>query len=152
MKKDQSLLMALLILSAVLFLAPGTMAEEILVTKDGIHMGWVVSKDRFMTCRKMTIEIGEGSVEEIIDRCPTLEKVPPVKGLIESIDTPNQILSIRIEGGQIQELFYFEPTGGYAKTRLKDLEKGDQITITIPVPGRLGSIRTEKKQDAKRLF
>ena len=98
-----------------------------------------------MTCRKMIMEIGEGSVEKIIDRCPSFDKTPSVKGLIDGIDTPNQVLSIRDEGGQVQTLFYFETAGGYAQAHLKDLEKGDKVTVTVPVPGRAGSIQSEKK-------
>jgi len=145
MKKRGSLLIALSLLSALLFQETGAMAEEILITNNGIHLGWVISKDRFMTCRKMIMEIGEGSVEKIIDRCPSFDKTPSVKGLIDGIDASNQVLSIRDEGGQVQTLFYFETAGGYAQAQLRDLEKGDKVTVTVPVPGRAGSIQSEKR-------
>lgn len=152
MKKDGNFLIVLALLSAFLFWGTGVMAEEILVTKDGIHLGWVISKDRFMTCQKIVMEIGEGSVEKIIDRCPSFGEVPTVKGLIDGINAPNQILSIRDEAGEIQRLFYFETVEEYGKPLLKDLEKGDEIVITVPVPGRVGSIQIGRKQDSKRLF
>ena len=145
MKKRRSFLITLSLLSAFLFQGTGVMAEEILITNNGIHLGWMISKDRFMTCRKMIMEIGDGSVEAIIDRCPSFDKTPSVKGLIDGIDTPNRVLSIRDEGGRIQTLFYFETAGGYAQAQLKDLEKGDKVIVTVPVPGRAGSIQSEKK-------
>jgi hypothetical protein len=121
------------------------MAEEILITKNAIHLGWVTSKDKFTTCRNTIIEIGEGSVEATKDSCPTFERMPSVKGLVDSIDDPNQILSVKDEGGQIQKLFFFETTGRHYKTQLKDLEKGDKVIVTVPTPGRVGLIQIESK-------
>jgi len=145
MSKVGSFLMILFLFSSVVFQGTGVMAEEILVTNDGIHLGWVISKGRFMTCHKIIMEIGGGSVEGIEDGCPTFWKIPSMSGLVDAIDASGQILSIRDEEGQIHTLFYFETTEGYGRTQLKDLEKGDRVFLTVPVPGRVGSIQTEKK-------
>ena len=91
------------------------------------------------------MDISGGSVEGIKDRCPTFGKIPSMNGLVDAIDASGQILSIRDEQGQIQTLFYFETAEGNGPTQLKDLEKGDKVFPTVPVPGRVGSIQTEKK-------
>jgi hypothetical protein len=152
MSKNVSVFIASVLLAAFSFGGNGVMAEEILITKNGIHLGWITSKDKFTTCRKTIMEIGEGSVEETKGSCPSFERMPLVKGLVDSIDDPNQILWVKDEGGQIQKLFFFETTGGHYKTQLKDLEKGDMVVVTVPIPGRAGLIQSERKQDSKRLF
>ena len=152
MSKDAGLFIVMVLLAAFSAGGTGVMAEEILITKDGIHLGWVTSRDKFTTCHKIVMDIGEGSVEEIKDRCPSFERTPLVKGSVDSIDTSNQILQVKDEGGQIQKLFFFETANPYGKTELKDLEKGNRVIVTVPIPGRAGSIETERKQDSKRLF
>jgi len=145
MPKSLSVFIASVLLAAFSFGGTTVMAEEILITKNAIHLGWVTSKDKFTTCRNTIIEIGEGSVEATKDSCPTFERMPSVKGLVDSIDDPNQILSVKDEGGQIQKLFFFETTGRHYKTQLKDLEKGDKVIVTVPTPGRVGLIQIESK-------
>ncbi len=152
MSKCLNILIASVLLAAFSFGGNGVMAEEILVTKNGIHLGWVTSKDRFTTCRKTIMEIGEGSVEETKGNCPGFERMSLVKGFVDSIDEPNQNLWVKDEGGQIQKLFFFESMEGHGKTQLKDLEKGDRVVVTVPIPGRAGLIQIERKQDSKRLF
>ena len=145
MSKSLSVFIASVVLAAFSFVGTTVMAEEILITKNGIHLGWVTSKDKFTTCRNAIMEIGEGSVEATKDRCPSFEKVSLVEGLVDGIDGSNQILSVKDEGGQIQKLFFFEDTGGHYKTQLKDLEKGDKVIVTVPIPGRVGLIQIERK-------
>jgi hypothetical protein len=145
MLKFLSVFIASVLLAAFSFGGTTVMAEEILITKNAIHLGWVTSKDKFTTCRNTIIEIGEGSVEATKDSCPTFERMPSVKGLVDSIDDPNQILSVKDEGGQIQKLFFFQTTGRHYKTQLKDLEKGDKVIVTVPTPGRVGLIQIESK-------
>jgi hypothetical protein len=152
MSKFLSVFIASVLLAAFSLGGTRVMAGEILITKNGIHLGWVTSKDKFTTCRNTVMEIGEGSVEETKDSCPTFERVPSVKGSVDSIDDPNQILWVKDERGQIQKLFFFESTEWHGRTQLKDLEKGDRVIVTIPIPGRAGLIQTERKQDSKRLF
>jgi len=144
MSKNVSVFIASVLLAAFSFGTNGVMAEEILITNNGIHLGWVTSKDKFTTCRKTVMEIGEGSVEETKDRCPSFERVLLVKGLVDSIDTRNQILWVKDEGGQIQKLFFFKTTEGQGKTQLKDLENGDKVIVTVPIPGRVGFIENAK--------
>jgi hypothetical protein len=145
MLKFLSVFIASVLLAAFSFGGTTVMAEEILITKNAIHLGWVTSKDKFTTCRNTIIEIGEGSVEATKDRCPSLERMSLVKGSVDGIDDPNQILSVKDEGGQIQKLFFFETTGRHYKTQLKDLEKGDKVIVTVPTPGRVGLIQIESK-------
>ncbi len=144
MSKDVGVFIALVFLAAFGFGGAEVMAEEILITNNGIHLGWATSKDKFTTCHKIVMDIGEGSVEEIKDRCPSFERTPLVKGSVDSIDTSNQILQVKDDGGQIQKLFFFETAKEYGKTELKDLEKGNRVIVTVPIPGRAGSIETEK--------
>jgi hypothetical protein len=152
MSKGLSVFIASVLLAAFSFGGTGVTAEEILITKDGIHLGWVTSKDTFTTCRKTIMDIGEGSVERTKNTCPDFEKMPLVKGVVDNIDVSNQILWVRNEGGQIQGFYFFETTEGYGKTQLKDLEKGDKVIITVLIPGRGGLIQIERKQDSKRIF
>jgi len=152
MSKSLSVFITSVFLAVFSFGGTGVMAGEILITKNGIHLGWVTSKDKFTTCRNTVMEIGDGSVEETKDSCPSFEKMPLAKGLVDSIDDPNQILWIKDEGGQIQKLFFFETTGGHGKTQLKDLEKGDRVIVTVLIPGRGGLIQIERKQESKRSF
>ena len=152
MSKFLSVFIASVLLVAFSFGGTTVMAEEILITKNAIHLGWVTSRDKFTTCRNTIIEIGEGSVEATKGSCPSFERMPLVKGLVDSIDDPNQILWVKDEWGQIQKLFFFETTGGHYKTQWKDLEKGDMVVVTVPIPGRAGLIQTERKQDSKRVF
>ncbi len=147
MVKGLGVLIASVFLGAFSFGGARVMAEEILITKDGIHMGWVTSKGLFTTCRKTIMEIGEGIVEKTRDSCPNVATTPFVKGSVDSIDDPNQILLVKDEGGQIQKLFFFENIGGDDRTRLKDLEKGDKVIVTVPIPGRAGFIQIESRQD-----
>jgi hypothetical protein len=145
MLKFLSVFIASVLLAAFSFGGTTVMAEEILITKNAIHLGWVTSKDKFTTCRNTIIEIGEGSVEATKDSCPTFERTPSVKGSVDGIDDPNQILWVKDERGQIQKLFFFETTGRHYKTQLKDLEKGDKVIVTVPTPGRVGLIQIESK-------
>ena len=145
MSKSLSVFIASVLFAAFSFGGTTVMGEEILITKNGIHLGWVTSKDKFMTCHKTIMEIGEGSVEATKARCPSFEKISLVEGLVDGIDGSNQILSVKDEGGQIQKLFFFENAGGQYKTQLKDLEKGDKVIVTVPIPGRVGLIQIEKK-------
>jgi len=149
MSKGVGVLIASVFLAASSFGGTRVIAEEILITKNGIHLGWVTSKDTFTTCRKTVMEIGWGSVEKTKDNCPSFEKMPFVKGLVDSIDNPNQILLVKDEAGQMQKLFFFENTEGSGKTQLKDLEKGDKVIVTVPTPGRGGLIQIESRQDSK---
>ncbi len=146
MSKNLSILFASVLLGFLSFCGTRAMAEEILITNNAIHLGWVTSKNTFTTCHKMIIEIGEGSVEKTKQTCPVPEKTQSVKGLVDSIDGPNQILWIRDDKGQIQELFFFENTQSYGKTQSKDLEKGDRVTVTVPIAGRVGLVQIESKQ------
>ena len=107
MSKYVTIFIALVILAGFFSGETRVMAEEILITKDGIHLGWVTSKDKFTTCRRTIMEIGEGSIEETKDRCPSFERIALVKGLVDSIDTPNQILSVRDEGGANPQILLF---------------------------------------------
>ncbi len=152
MSKSLSVFIASVLLAGLSLGGTKVMAEEILITKNGIHLGWVTSKDKFTTCRNTVMEIGEGSVEATKNRCPSFERMPLVKGSVDSIDDPNQILWVKDERGQIQKLFFFGTTGGHNKTQLKDLEKGENVIVTVPIPGRAGLIQTERRQDSKRLF
>jgi len=152
MSKSLIMFIASVVLATFSLGATTVIAEEILITENAIHLGWVTSKDKFMTCRNTTIEIGEGRVEPTRASCPTFERIPLVKGLVDSIDDPNQILWVKDEGGQIQKLFFFETIGGRYKTQLKDLEKGDKVIVTVPTPGRGGLIQIEGKPDRGRSF
>jgi hypothetical protein len=145
MSKFMSVFFASVLLAAFSFGGTRVMAEEILITKNGVHLGWVTSKGKFTTCRNTIMEIGEGSVEATKNSCLTFERMPSVRGLVDSIDDPNQILWIKEEGGQIQKLFFFETTGGHGKIQLKDLEKGDRVIVTVLIPGRGGLIQIERK-------
>jgi len=140
MSKDVGVFIVMVLLAAFSSAGTGVMAEEILITKDGIHLGWVTSKDKFTTCHKIVMDIGEGSIEEIKDRCPSFERAPLVKGSVDRIDTPDQMLWVKDEGGEIQKLFFFE-----SGTEMKHLEKGNRVIVTVPIPGRAGSIETERK-------
>ena len=151
MSKGVSVLIASVLLGAFSFGGTRVIAEEILITKNGIHLGWVTSKDTFTTCRKTTIEIGEGSIEKTKDSCPSFERTPIVKGSVDSIDDLNQILLVKDERGQIQKLFFFENAEGGGKTQLTDLARGDKVIVTVPTPGRGGFIQIESRQDSKRL-
>ena len=151
MVKGLAVLITLVLLGIFPFGGTRVMAEEILITENGIHLGWVTSKNTFTTCRKTIIQIADGSVEKTKNSCPSFERTPLVKGLVDSIDGPNQILLVREEGGQIQTLFFFENTEGDGKTHLKDLEKGDKVIVTVPIPGRGGSIQIESRQGSERL-
>ena len=146
MSKDLSVLIASVLLGFFSFWGTPAMAEEILITNNAIHLGWVTSRNTFTTCRKTIIEIGEGSVEKTKQTCPFFERTQLVKGLVDSIDGSNQILWVRDEGGQIQELFIFENTQSYDKTQLNDLEKGHRVTVTVPIAGRVGLEQIESKQ------
>ncbi len=146
MSKDLSVFIALVLLGFFSFWGTCALAEEILITNNAIHLGWATSKNTFTTCRKEIIEIGEGSVEKTKQTCPVLERTQLVKGLVDSIDGSNQILWIRDEKGQTQELFFFENTQSYDKTQLKDLEKGDRVTVTVPIAGRVGFVQIESRQ------
>ena len=147
MSKNVGVFIALALFGAFSFGGAEVIAEEILITNNGIHLGWVTSKDKFTTCRKIVMDIGEGSVEEVKDRCPSFERAPLVKGSVDRIDAPNQMLWVKEEGGGIQKLFFFE-TG----TEMKHLEKGNRVVVTVPIPGRAGSIETERKQDSQGLY
>ncbi len=120
---------------------PRLMAEEILITGNGIHLGWVTEKNTFMTCRKMIMEIGEGRIEQTKNRCPYFEKTSLMKGWVDRIDGPNQTLWIKDEGGQIQKLFFFDIAESIDRTSLNDLGKGDKVVVTVPAPGRGEFIR-----------
>ncbi len=146
MSKDLSVFIASVLLGFFSFWGTRALAEEILITNNAIHLGWVTSKNTFTTCHKKIIEIGEGSVEKTKNTCPVVDRTQFVKGLVDGIDDSNQILSIRDEEGQIQELFFFENTQPYDKTRLKDLEKGDRVTVTVPIAGRVGLVQIESRQ------
>ena len=151
MSKGLGVLIASVLLGAFCFGGARVMAEEILITKEGIHLGWVTSKDIFTTCRKTIMEIGDGIVEKTKDRCPNFATTSLVKGSVDSIDDSNQILLVKDEGGQIQKLFFFENTERDSRTQLKDLEKGDKVIVTVPIPGRGEFIQIESRQDSKRL-
>ena len=146
MSKDLSVFIALVLLGFFSFWGTRALAEEILITNNAIRLGWVTSKNTFTTCHKEIIEIGEGSVEKTKHTCPSLERTQLVKGLVDSIDGSNQILWIRDEKGQIQELFFFENTQPFDETQFKDLEKGDRVTITVPIAGRVGLVQIESRQ------
>jgi hypothetical protein len=145
MPKSLGVFIASVLLAAFSFGGTTVMAEEILITKNSIHLGWVTSKGKFTSCRNIVMEIGEGSVEETKDSCPSFERMLSVKGSVDSIDDQNQILRVKDERGQIQKLFFFESTEGHGRTQLKDLGKGDRVVVTIPIPGRAGLIQTERK-------
>jgi len=127
-------------------------AEEILIKNNGIHLGWVISKNTFMTCHNKIIEIGQANVESTKHLCPFFQEIQLVKGLVENIDRQNQILWIRDEEGKVQELFFFEDAQSNVKTKLKDLEEEDKVTVTVPIPGRCGLIQIENRQNSKRSF
>ncbi len=146
MSKGLSIFIASVLLGLFSFWGSRATAEEILITNNAIHLGWVTSKDTFTTCHKEILEIGEGSVEKTKQTCPVFEKIQSVKGLVDSIDGSNQTLWIRDEKGKIQELFFFENAQSYDKTQLKDLEKGDRVTVTVPIPGRVGLVQVESRQ------
>ena len=146
MAKHLSVFIASVLLGFFSFWGTRATAEEILITNDAIHLGWATSKNTFMTCHKEIIEIGGGSVEKTKQTCPALERTRLVKGLVDSIDGSNQILWIRDEKGQVQELFFFENTQSYDRTQLNDLEKGDKVTVTVPIPGRAGFVQIESRQ------
>ncbi len=146
MPKNLSIMIASVLLGFFSFWGVRTMAEEILTTNNAIHLGWVTSKNTFTTCHKEILEIGEGSVEKTKQTCPGFERTQLVKGLVDSIDGSNQILWVRDGEGQIQELFFFENIESYEKTQLRDLEKGDKITVTVPIPGRVGLVQVESRQ------
>ncbi len=145
MSKGLSIFIASVLLGLFSFWGTQATAEEILITNNAIHLGWVTSKNAFTTCHKEIIEIGEGIVEKTKQTCPVFEKIQPVKGLVDSIDGSSQMVWIRNEEGQIQELFFFEDTQSHDKTQLTDLEKGDRVTVTVPIPGRVGFVRVESR-------
>ncbi len=145
MVKGLAALVATVLLPTFSLGPPRLMAEEILITGNGIHLGWVTAKNTFTTCRKMIMEIGEGRIEGTKNRCPFLEKTSLVKGLVDNIDEPNQTLWIKDEGGQIQELFFFDNAESSDRTRLNDFEKGDKVIVTVPSPGRGEFIRTREQ-------
>ncbi len=117
------------------------LAEEILITENGIHLGWVTAKNTFTTCRKIIMEIADGRIEQTRNSCPFYENTSLVKGWVDSIDGLNQNLWVRDERGQIQKLYFLEYAESDNRTRLKDLEKGDKVVVTVPVPGRGEFIR-----------
>jgi hypothetical protein len=117
------------------------LAEEILIKGEAKYIGWQISKLKFITCHQYEIEIGDGKIEKTSEKCQKAPSGPSplvIVGTVVSVHPENKTFAIEDEKGQRQDLFYRETIG--TKVKLRNLKKGDKITVTSPVKGRAETI------------
>jgi hypothetical protein len=117
------------------------LGEEILLNRNGKHLGWRVAANRFATCAQAEMEIGEGRIERTDEKCPEHGNNTLVaSGDVEFVDVKNRTLRVRDESDKLHELFY--PVRAELKTEvpLTDVEVGSIVMVWGPVRGRADRI------------
>lgn len=128
--------LSLVFICSIVWSGP-VLGEEILSTGNGKHLGWRVAADRFTTCSRAEMEIGDGRVERTDEECPAHRNNSLVaSGDVEYVDMENRTFRVRDESDKLHELFY--PVGAELKTEvpLTEVEVGSIVMVWGPVRGR----------------
>jgi hypothetical protein len=125
------------LLFAYVFYVFGLAMGEELLSKEGLkYLGWVIEKDKFKTCDKTLMEIGNGKIDPTNDKCP---KNGPLKFRgrvirVEQVDD-NTVFEMTDQKGHTYKLFFYKDAG-----KLMGLKRGVEVTVTVPVLWRASAI------------
>lgn len=123
------------------------MAEEMLYKEEAKYLGWHTGKKKFTTCSGNIIEVGTGRIEETNEKCEKTKPPLPVntiiKGRVENINYDNRTFQIKDEKGEFRLLFFPLADEEKGKVKLKDIQIGNEVSVTTPIKGRAEAI--EKK-------
>jgi hypothetical protein len=118
-------------------------AEELLIKKDLKYLGWVTGTDEFKTCDETIMKVGDGRIEKTNDRCSTDGRpklIVRLTGEVTMVDQPNMVFAIKDLRGHLYKLFFHQ-----GEKELKGLRIGDEVIVTVPIPGRASAIEVRDK-------